>query len=116
MDAISAAIIETIKNSTQVSRLEESLRLIRVADADYTSGIASHGGINEAPAGLIEVLGAATDEAMYVALRAAEELRDELEEITDQLGLEFTSSWGEGGDFAVWCSCRNPRQIAGFVR
>ena len=122
MNEISTAIIEAIKNSTHATRLDAALKVIRVCDSELISGIAAHGGKDEAPQDMIDLLQAGVFEANDAALWAAEELRNQLEDVTTQFGMFFASNWGEGGDFAVWVApelgwcCQPSTQIAGFNR
>ena len=120
MNEISTAVLEAVKNSTHAARLEEALRLIRVAEAERTSGIELNGGMDEAPIGLIEMLDAGIQDANDAALWAADELRTQLEDVSQHFGMFFSSNWGEGGDFAVFVApemgwlCQPSTQVAGF--
>ena len=124
-------LIETIRTSTHAVRLDEALRVLRIADAAYRDGIKAAGGYDAAPDDLIVSLDSAVyidslDCAVYdaneAALWAAEQLKCQLDDVTQQFGMFFASAWGEGGAFAVWIApelgwcCQPETQVAGFDR
>jgi hypothetical protein len=122
VNEIMTGLIETIRTSTHAVRLDEALRVLRIADAAYSDGIKAAGGYDAAPDNIIDSLDSAVYDANEAALWAAEQLKCQLDDATQQFGMFFASAWGEGGAFAVWIApelgwcCQPETQVAGFDR
>ena len=123
INSLKFKLIQAIKCSVEVDRLEDALCNLRKAEAELVAfrGYSS-GGDDQARNSMIEKLEADVYEANDAALWAAEGLRSNLEDITQQFGMFFASAWGEGGAWGVWVApelgwcCQPETQVAGFER